>query len=243
MPLLTVATYNIKCDYPGPGELGWRDRREAVCHSLKSLEADVVGLQEAMVHQLDDVAHALPEFEVFGVGRDDGGRGGEWVAVLVRRGRAQVLESNTVWISATPEVPGSLGPGARFPRTITWVSLTIQGSPLRVANTHLDHESPEARLLGAKMLGELGAEVILGDFNCEPDEPPCLHLTGLGYALAPVQPGAATFNDWDPFCTEGQRIDHVLGKGVKLGVASVVRTSVNGVLPSDHFPVVCPVSW
>lgn len=70
---VAVVTFNVRYDNPGD-PLTWDARKGTVTSSVSYF--DLLGFQEALSHQLDDIAAALPEHEYFGVGRDDGQRGG-----------------------------------------------------------------------------------------------------------------------------------------------------------------------
>ena len=51
---------------------------------IRERDADLVGLQEALAFQIDEIQAAVPGYAVVGVGRDDGGRAGEWSAILFK---------------------------------------------------------------------------------------------------------------------------------------------------------------
>src|SRR5690625_7604310 len=69
---------------------------------------DIVGVQEALSRQLEDLDLLLPEFSRIGVGRDADG-GGEYSAILYRESRFEVLDQGTFWLSQTPDQAGSAG--------------------------------------------------------------------------------------------------------------------------------------
>ncbi len=87
------------------------------------------------------------------------------------------VESGTFWLSATPEIPGSVGWGAALTRIATWVRLTDKkiSDTLLFMNTHFDHISDSARVMSSGVLLEKVKElardnnfVITGDFNALP---------------------------------------------------------------------------
>src|SRR5262245_32702418 len=96
---LSVVTYNIRYDNPGDGEDRWERRRDEVARLLRDHDPDVVGLQEALRNQLDDLARSLPAYGEIGVGRDDGKTKGEYAAILYRKDRFKVIDSGTFWLS------------------------------------------------------------------------------------------------------------------------------------------------
>jgi len=68
----TVATFNIR--YANPKDSGnlWVDRKQRVTDLIRFHGFDIVGVQEALRMQLDDMAQLMPEFTWYGIGRDDG---------------------------------------------------------------------------------------------------------------------------------------------------------------------------
>lgn len=73
-------------------------------------------MQEVLKEQLDDVltglnadrAQSEPEWASLGVGRDDGIAEGEFSPILYRPSVWQLQQNSTVWLSPTPDVPGSI---------------------------------------------------------------------------------------------------------------------------------------
>ena len=102
-----VMSYNIRYDNPGDGVNQWDKRKGKVFDLIKKYNPDIIGVQEALHHQLTDIQQNLPQYEFFGVGRDDGKQKGEHSAIFIRKKRFKILEQNTFWLSETPEVPGS----------------------------------------------------------------------------------------------------------------------------------------
>ena len=55
--------------------------------------ADLVGVQEALAFQIDEIVAAVPGYAVVGVGRDDGRAAGEFSAILFKAERLRVADS------------------------------------------------------------------------------------------------------------------------------------------------------
>ncbi|MCG9894349.1 MAG: endonuclease/exonuclease/phosphatase family protein, partial [Fimbriimonadaceae bacterium] len=147
---LKVMTYNIRFATAPDGENAWPLRRERLLDLVRRHDPDVLGLQEALDTQIDEIRAVLPDHDVLGVGRDDGIRKGEHSAILYRRTRLGLREGGTRWISPQPTVPGSLGGEARITRVFSWGDFFLTGGRRAlVMNAHLDHQSASARLLGA----------------------------------------------------------------------------------------------
>ncbi len=259
---LRLMSFNIRYGTADDGPDAWPERREMVFEVLRRFEADVVGLQEALRPQLDELGAALPGYAEIGVGRDDGKAAGEYSAILYRRGRFEVLDQGTFWFSDTPATPGSMTWGNRITRICTWARLRDRagGASFYVYNLHLDHESQPSRERSALLLAERiraraapDPVIVMGDFNSGESNPAYRHLTGaraLPDATVPAPPLADSYRLRQPDDTvvgtfhafrggvTGEKIDHILvSPEWRVLDASIVRTSRDGRFPSDHFPV------
>lgn len=207
------------------------------------LGADVAGLQEVRPGQRRYLRRRLPDAQLLGVGRNAYG-GGESATVLVRAGSAWTVESSeTRWLSRAPKRRGSRGWDAGRARVVTFVRLRGGGARIGIANTHFDDRGAQARCKSAELLvawlaGEPDrAWVVLGDLNAVPDSAvlQTFHEAGYRDALADIPGGTAHFFTGT---LDGPRIDHILvGPGISVVHAKIVRTRPLGRLPSDHWPV------
>jgi endonuclease/exonuclease/phosphatase family metal-dependent hydrolase len=255
-----VMTFNIRYGTAPDGEDAWPKRRDQAIRVIKTFAPALLGVQEALRAQLDDIEAAMPELGEAGVGRDDGQRAGEYAAILYDRRRVTLLQQGTFWLSDTPEVPGSMTWGNRYPRVATWARFeeSARGETFYLFNTHWDHESQEARERGALLLMQrMSARaapkdpvLLTGDFNCGDTNPAFKTLTRSFTTMAgapvltdtfhAVHPGSDGLGTYHAFHGKsgGQKIDFVLAsEGWQLIDAEIVRTSENGHYPSDHFPV------
>jgi endonuclease/exonuclease/phosphatase family metal-dependent hydrolase len=143
---LTVMSFNIRYGTAKDGENDWSRRRTMVFDVIRELDADVIGTQEALDFQVDEIIAAAPVYASIGVGRDDAGSRGELSAILYRKNRFRIGEAGTFWFSDTPAVPGSKTWGNTFTRICTWARLIDRdGRGFFVYNVHLDHESQPSR--------------------------------------------------------------------------------------------------
>jgi len=74
---LTAMSFNIRYGTANDGENRWPLRHDFLVDVMREQAADVIGLQEALDFQIDEILTALPAYAVIGVGRDDGARKGE----------------------------------------------------------------------------------------------------------------------------------------------------------------------
>ncbi|WP_424013838.1 endonuclease/exonuclease/phosphatase family protein [Halorubrum xinjiangense] len=187
MTAIRVLSYNVRYANRGDHHDAWHDRRDAVARLVRFHRPDVAAFQEPLPDQRDDLRERLPKYEFVGRGREADGEG-EGCPVAVRSDRWEVTESDTFWLSETPEEP-SAGWDASYPRIATWgrVRAVDGDARLLVVNTHFDHVSAHARRESARLLrervpeiaaaGEGGSDetppvVLVGDLNCTPGSEP-----------------------------------------------------------------------
>lgn len=250
-PPLAVMSFNVRYGTANDGTDAWPLRRDLVLDVLRREAPDVLGLQEALRGQLDELRAALPAYGEVGVGRDDGAQAGEYAAILFRRERLELLASGNFWFSDTPEVPGSRSWGNTVVRLCTWARFRdrMSGRTFAAYNVHLDHASQPSRERSvALLLWRIGAArpqgpvVVTGDFNAGEDNPALRAMRDGGFtdSFRALYPGAAGVNTYHAFRggTDGPKIDFVLvSPGWSVADAAIVRTSASGRYPSDHFPV------
>lgn len=259
---LSVMSFNIRYGTANDGENHWSRRREMLFDVIREQNADLVGLQEALASQIDEIVAAVPAYAVVGVGRDDGRARGEFSAILFRRDRFRVADSGTFWFSDTPAVPGSKSWGNTITRISTWARFVDRdGSAFWHFNLHLDHQSQPSRERSTELLFQritaraIPAEpvIVTGDFNVGEGNVAIHTLIGNpATSAAPLvdtfrvrHPDAkevGTFNGFAFGKTTGDKIDYVLVEpGTQVIDAAIIRTSRNDRYPSDHFPVVARV--
>lgn len=78
-PGLKVLSWNIRFDNPSDGVHRWDNRKERVFNFLKTQNPDLIGLQEVLHNQLQEIKAATGgRMRWLGVGRDDGQTAGEY---------------------------------------------------------------------------------------------------------------------------------------------------------------------
>ena len=94
---IVVATFNMRYDNPDDSMNNWQYRKERVAQFIIDQNIDIVGTQELLQNQVDDLKALLPDFDMVGVARDNGKDEGEYAAIFFRRDRFEVLDSNNFW--------------------------------------------------------------------------------------------------------------------------------------------------
>jgi endonuclease/exonuclease/phosphatase family metal-dependent hydrolase len=262
---LQVMTFNIRYGTAYDGGNSWINRRKIVFKLLQNQNADVVGLQEALKFQIDEILEAVPQYVMVGSGRDDGKTEGEYSAILYNRKKFRLDESQTFWLSDTPEVAGSITWGNACTRLCTWARLVDKKSSqaFYIYNTHLDHISQFSREKSAALLAQSinnrkhkDPFILTGDFNVGEDNAVINYLAvktlsapGSDINISPVpmvdtfrklNPEASdvgTFNQFNGDC-RGDKIDYILTEPTaEVLEAEILHYNIEGHYPSDHFPV------
>lgn len=251
---LMVMSFNIRYGTANDGENHWLRRREQLFALLREQQADVIGLQEALHGQLEEILQAVPGYAYVGVGRADGRQAGEYAAILYRTARLHVGRTDTFWFSDTPAVVKSTSWGNQIERISTWAYFEDREGPAFYAfNVHLDHQSQPSRERSAALLLErISARdpkapvVVTGDFNAGERNPAAVAMLAVFSdtfrVLHPAVGEAGTFNGFKLGQTTGDKIDFVcVEPGTEVLDAAIVRTSRDGRYPSDHFPVIARI--
>lgn len=168
------ATFNIRYDNPGDSLSNWQYRKDTVANFIKAQNLDIIGMQEVLYNQLEDLKARLPEYDEVGVGREDGKTQGEYAPLFFKKDRFEVLDSNTFWLSQYPDSVGFIGWDGACTRIATWAKLKEKstGKVFMAVNTHFDHVGVEARTKSALLIIEKIKEIVgeqpavlTGDFN------------------------------------------------------------------------------
>jgi len=254
---MNIITFNIRLNTASDGVNAWPNRIEMVTGLMKFHDPDIFGLQEALVDQIEDIQKNLPDYEWFGVGRDDGKKAGEFSPVFFNKSKFILIENGTFWLSETPEKP-SKGWDAALNRIVTWGKFKskVTGKQFLVFNTHFDHKGVEARkqsaILIRKKIEEMTSNknlpvILSGDFNLTPElEPISIIKKYLSDSREiteqPPYGPVGTFNSFDWNAPMEGRIDYIFVRGgVSVLKYAVLTDSKEKRWPSDHLPVFAKV--
>lgn len=259
---IRVMSFNLRYGTANDGDNRWENRRNLLTRTVREFAPDLLGTQETLELQKVWLDEHLPEFDSWGVGRDDGAQQGEMTAVWYRRARFERLDGGHFWLSEQPDQPGSVSWDSALTRMASWVKLRDRSlpdrAPLLFLNTHFDHRGEDARRESAVLIREKLTQlgdgcdwIVTGDFNAAEDSPPYTELFAqppplLRDTFRVAFPGrnsaSGTFNGFDSRATSGPRIDWIGVSPVwNVNSAEIVHTSENGRTPSDHFPVTAEI--
>ncbi|WP_432710634.1 endonuclease/exonuclease/phosphatase family protein [Pedobacter sp.] len=250
---LTIASFNIR--YANQRDTGnlWVDRAPVVANLIRFHEFDVFGTQEGLKHQLDDMSSALPEYERYGKGRDDGQEGGEHSAIYYLKDKYTLLEKGDFWLSETPGKPGKGWDATCCNRICSWVYLKDVNTKkmFYVFNVHFDHQGKTARVESGKLMLQKIKEiagnkpvVLTGDFNGDRESEWYKTIANSeiledvhGKVKYPYQNNSSSNGFKTP---QGMRvIDHIfMTNHFKAKKWGILTDTYFGKFPSDHFPIV-----
>lgn len=256
---LTVATFNLRYSieknhkFDSTKGEDWQRRGPVAAALTRFHEFEIFGVQEALLHQLEDFSEWLPGYKYVGVGRDDGKKEGEHTAVFYQTDKFKVLDHGDFWLSETPEKPSMGWDGTCCHRMCSWVHFEeIQSGKLfYFFNTHFDHQAVVARKESAKLIlskiskisGDNPA-IFMGDLNGDHNsewyktlaESDLLTDT---YSQA-KEPYAVngSFNGFGRRTESKSIIDHVfVTKHFQTSKWGILTDTYHGKFPSDHFPI------
>ena len=173
-----VMTINIRLETASDAENQWKYRKEKMVEFLILESADFICVQEAMYNQVQYLDSALADYQYIGVGRDDGKKGGEFMALFYKVNKWSIENENTFWLSDTPD-QCSRGWDAMCHRVCTWGTFISRSSGKKViiSNTHLDHKGEIARSKSVELLinhlskiDQSILSILAGDFNLSPKD-------------------------------------------------------------------------
>lgn len=256
---LRVMTFNIRYDEPRDGVNAWPNRKQKVADVIRFHKADLVGVQEALLTQLRDLERLLPDLAWCGVGRTDGKEAGEYSAILYRKSRFQLIQTDTFWLNETGKV-GEKGWDAALPRIVTWAKFKdrVSGKTFVHFNTHFDHVGEKARAESSSLIlkkaGEIhgkGPFVVTGDFNVTQDSgayktimagTSVIKVADTRYASINGHFGGnSTFNAFKEL-EPGRTIDYIFVRdGIKVFEHAALSDRWDGLWASDHLPVLAEI--
>ncbi len=246
---ISVMSFNIRYDEPADGENQWSNRKEACLKMWRETTPSIVGIQEGLQHQVEFLDDNLPNYDFIGVGRDDGQTSGEYAAIYYNVDDFELIESNTFWLSETPNVP-SIGWDANNTRITTWAHFRDinHDKSIYVFNTHFDHKGKTARTESAKLLVQKIKEIasadapifVIGDFNAWISHDLFKPITEEYFdarRFADYTDNEKSFNLWGKWYADWS-VDYIFYKNADALAFRTVIEDYGVPYISDHYPLI-----
>ena len=251
-----IISYNVRFSSAPEtdGDNRWELRRDASIKMVAAQKPLAMGLQEACPDQIDFLDQNLTGYKHIGVGRDDGNRAGEMMAIYYDTTRLTLLNSGTFWLSDTPDKV-SIGWDAACNRTCTWGHFKVNdtGFEFLYFNTHLDHLGSLARKNSIKLIVDKMTELnpdnvpvfLSGDFNSTTDDPifdPLKASLKDAREVSAISDKNITYNGFgkvidNPDTRKEWVIDHIFFSGVNPVAFRVLNGNFGVPFISDHYPI------
>ena len=252
-----VMSFNLRCK--NDGEQSITNRSKVAIEVIRQYAPDSFGVQECTPRWKRILAYNLgDDYACVGASRDFYGPFTEYSSIYYLKDKYNLIDSGTFWLSETPEKRWTKSFDSTCYRIASWALLENKETGERYThiNTHLDHVLETTREAQMKVLIECvnkvanGSPIIMtGDFNDYEDS--------LVYAVA-----CKDFNDWKvvakqsddgrTFTSYGNKseeshkgigaIDYIFAdKSLVVDTYKIIRDTVQGIYPSDHYPIVADI--
>ena len=250
---IKVMSFNLRMDTEYDGINRFRNRIDRVMEVIEKENPDVIGFQEVTDYMRGVMRDNLKGYTVVGCGRSKELKD-EAMLIAFKHGDCELLSLDNVWLSTTPNIPGSRygGDQSGCPRMYTVAKLKHKNidTCFNFINTHLDHEGENARYLGSMQIVQAISQtnekfVLTGDFNATPDTKEIKLITSaLAYrgAIDCTEGLTPTFH---AFCKwpkkDWVKIDYIFTDGKCINSYKVEDIMEDGKFYSDHNAVVAVI--
>lgn len=244
---LSIMTFNVYIK--GTGKKSPENRTDEVVETIRRADPDSFGVEEADEAWLQRLSEALPEYSYAGHGRDKD-LGGEASAVFYKNEKYELLSQETFWLSKTPDKP-SKGWDAWINRICTVAVLRDKETGFTYAhfNAHFDNSGSVSRVEAVAIISEKASAydmpvVFTGDLNAKEGNLMYKRALEAGFRdtkyLAETSDSGATYHGYmGQDKLNNKPIDYIFVNSYCESVAlyDVITEQINGIYPSDHYPV------
>lgn len=248
MSKIKIVTWNIRYLWEGDGKNSFIYRVGMINNKILAEKPDVIAFQEVTEPIYKVLRQIMPEYTFVGHFRDENYKG-EGLFVAIRNDSIDLIGTETIWLSQTPYIPGSMFEGQSLcPRICNIVQIKHRESEkhMRIYNVHLDYMSDKIQAESMKCVFEFVEQynaklklpyVILGDFNATPESSlikMCDNYSGVVNITKAIP---VSFHE---FGTKELKIDYIyVSDEISECVNDVTswKDENEGIFLSDHYPI------
>jgi endonuclease/exonuclease/phosphatase family metal-dependent hydrolase len=247
--MVSVLSLNLRFGLADDGANSWQYRKKSIAKLLGKYRTDFFCFQEANDFQTEYLSGILSEYQF--IGRRSPSPSFWQNNIIFFKKTWTCLVKDHFFLSPTPEMPSRFYKSL-WPRQCTLGIFRKNAHRLLCVNTHFDFKESvqveSAKLVMKRLSGHPNdvPVILTGDFNTAPPSPCYEVFTGnhrksvrktiyFNDAFHPPFPGTHhgfTGN------TGGDHIDWILYRGrIVPKDCKVIQDTIDGVYPSDHFPL------
>lgn len=231
------------------------NRSKLFLRLIDEYEPDSFGVQEATQQWMAILEKELGDKYAFVCQMRDEEEVSEASAVFYKKDKYELVDSGTIWLSYTPDVPYSKLQIAALPRIATWAVLKNKQTDecYTHINTHLDNMGDEARTYQAEFLNEKIDELLsygyplvcTGDFNDTEMSNMYKEMTKKLVnvrKIAKLSDFGRTFHDYGNMTVGILPIDFIfVSEGIKVNRYKVIDEQIGGMYYSDHYGIMADI--
>lgn len=249
-----IMSFNVRCANDGVQTI--TNRGKVAMEMLTAYAPDSFGVQECTPRWKRMLKRALGDkYACVGKARDFYGPFTEYSSIYYLKDKYNLIDSGTFWLSETPDKAYTKSFDSKCCRIATWAVLENKetGEKYTHINTHLDHVLDSTRDAQMKVLIERvlkitgeGKVVMTGDFNAYEDSSvyavACESFNDTKY-IAKNTDNGPTFTSYGTKKDNGRgAIDFIfVSKEVEAETYKIIRNTIEGIYPSDHFPIIADI--
>lgn len=249
-----VMSFNLRCTDDKEGSIN--NRSQIALAIIDQYSPDSFGIQEATPKWIKILDKEFSDtYARVGEGRSPIEMFTEYSAVYYKKDKYNLIDSGTIWLSETPEKKYTKDFDSKHNRIATWAVLEDKETGIRYThiNTHLDHVLESTRVEQSKVLLnkirelEKSSKVICtGDFNTFETAEAYSVMTASMTDTKTVAKNSDTGITFHKYGTIEEHKDGAIDfifttNGTDVDTYKIIRNTVQGMYPSDHYPIVADI--
>lgn len=250
---IRVMSQNLRYDDDLFGSV--ENRSKLFVRLIEEYSPDSFGVQEATQQWIEILSGELSESYGLVYAMRDEEEVSEASAVFYKKDKYELIDSGTIWLYYTPDVPYSKLQISNLPRIATWAVLKNKetGEGYTHINTHLDNSRDETRTYQAQFLNEkidellaLGYPLVCtGDFNDSEKSNMYSEMTknlSDSRKIAKISDFGRTYHDYGNMTVGTMPIDYIfVSEGIKVNRFKIIDEQIGGMYYSDHYGIMADI--